>query len=91
MTTRPTQSEGFCERAERKAARVISHLLHQPQRAKGGENRKTFRAFVAAETGQSVPEYALLFSLVTAALIGACTALGISVENAFATVKNLLP
>ena len=51
----------------------------------------TIRAFLAAELGQSVPEYALLLSLVTFALIGACAALGVTAGHLYAAVTNVMP
>ena len=51
----------------------------------------TFRTFLGGELGQALPEYALLFSLVTFALIGACSALGISVGHLYDAVGNAMP
>jgi len=58
---------------------------------KGGDVCKTFWAFLSSETGQSVAEYAVLFSLVTLALIGACSALGLTVGHLYAAVRDVLP
>jgi Flp pilus assembly pilin Flp len=69
----------------------LSSCTPQPTWKGGGGSRKTFRAFTRDEAGQSLAEYALLFSLVTLALIGACSALGVGVGHMFATVRDLLP
>jgi len=51
----------------------------------------TFWAFLSGEKGQSVAEYALLFSLVTLALIGTCAALGVTVGHLYAAVSDVMP
>lgn len=51
----------------------------------------SFRAFLGGELGQSMPEYALLLSIVTALLIGACSALGVTAGHLYSAVTNAMP
>ena len=44
--------------------------------------------YVSDESGASAAEYALILALIAAAIIGALTALGTSIQNALNTVKT---
>jgi Flp pilus assembly pilin Flp len=85
---RLTCSGGSAEVAKEKLAR--SRLTSRRAR-KGGDRRLTFHTLLKSEEGQAIAEYALLFSLITLALIGACTALGVSVEHVYAAIRDALP
>lgn len=51
---------------------------------------KTFRSFIADESGATAIEYGLIAALVSVAAIGALTAMGSSLSTMFNTVSSAL-